>query len=175
MSFWFRECNSCLLIRRASWTFSSYYLEDWRYLCIHLLWPPLYHHTVGAKWTRCGQKGYPRRGQRGARRWREVLCYHWQWFLSTTRQENWCFDWKAGRQELRRIKLRFSMTGPRTCFSIGRVQMPTRFCKPSLQRLHNDTGACDDASSAPSTASGGSCRAQQCRQQQLEQEENLLH
>jgi predicted RNase H-like nuclease (RuvC/YqgF family) len=40
----------------------------------------------------------------------------------------------------------------------------------SLQRLHNDTGACD-ASSAPSTASSGSRRAQRRRQHQ-EQEDS---
>jgi hypothetical protein len=39
----------------------------------------------------------------------------------------------------------------------------------SLQRLNNDTGACD-ASSAPSTASRGSSRAQQRRQQQEDQD-----
>ena len=39
----------------------------------------------------------------------------------------------------------------------------------SLQRLNNDTGACD-ASSAPSTASRGSSRAQRRRQQQEDQD-----
>jgi hypothetical protein len=40
----------------------------------------------------------------------------------------------------------------------------------SLQRLINNTGACDASSAAPSTASCGSSRAQQRRQQQEDQD-----
>ena len=49
------------------------------------------------------------------------------------------------------------------------VAVAHQLLQSSMQRLYNDTGACD-ASSAPSTASRGSSRAQRRRQQQEDQD-----